>query len=107
MELNTHFNNCQGLDMVEKAIKKIKETVFQADSVFQDVHKRFYFLKRHGITVRQEQIDIYTYICIYPYLVRCNLSFFKYTCNSFLDSIPLKILYYSLIRFDLRYSILI
>lgn len=50
-QLNNHFRNCQGLDIVEKAIKKIRQTVFHADSTFHEIHNRFHFMKKHKITV--------------------------------------------------------
>jgi len=52
-KLNNHFRNCQGLDIVEKAVKKIRQTVFRADSTFHEIHNRFHFMMRHKITVKQ------------------------------------------------------
>ncbi|XP_060844721.1 dynein axonemal heavy chain 10-like [Rhopalosiphum padi] len=50
-KLNNHFRNCQGLDIVEKAVKKIRQTVFRADSTFHEIHNRFHFMMRHKITI--------------------------------------------------------
>lgn len=52
-QLNTPFNDCQELEIVEKSIKEIKENVFHADSVFQDINNRFCFLKQHKINVNK------------------------------------------------------
>ncbi|XP_025202205.1 uncharacterized protein LOC112599500 [Melanaphis sacchari] len=56
-QLNNHFRNCQGLDIVEKAVKKIRQTVFRADSTFHEIHNRFHFMKRHKITVPNYQLN--------------------------------------------------
>lgn len=51
-QLNTNFVDCQGLDVVEKSIKEIKQTVFSADSTFHNIHNRFHFLMKHKIIVK-------------------------------------------------------
>jgi len=50
-QLNNHFRNCQGLDIVEKAIQKIRQTVFHADSTFHEIRNRFHFMTKHKISV--------------------------------------------------------
>eukprot|EP00102_Acyrthosiphon_pisum_P010472 XP_008178796.1 PREDICTED: uncharacterized protein LOC100572790 isoform X2 [Acyrthosiphon pisum] len=56
-QLNNHFRNCQGLDIVEKAIKNIRQTVFHADSTFHEIHNRFHFMMQHKITVPNYQLS--------------------------------------------------
>lgn len=82
--LNSIFRDCYGLEVVENAIKDVKETVYRADFIFYDINRRIDALTKHGITVIRQHYcqrrvqDFSDTICL-----PLNKKFYKFAVFTF------------------------